>query len=291
MHLNFNHLKSFYYVAKHNSFTKAARDLNVSQSTMSLQVKQLEEQFNFLLFRRGKKGIELTDEGKIAFSYAKKIFSIANQMEGTIKDLNALQAGNLRIGTTRLIARYVLPKIVQILKRKNPELKLELYSGLSREILQKVIDFEYHVGIIGRVPYPGNIIFKQVSQQPLCFIANDEVGDRISLKDLANYPIIILDRGSATREYLINEFAKSDISLNTYVESENPSAIKHMVQLGMGGAFLPEFGVEEEAAEGKFKKAEVAENLHLDYDVIYLMERKKSKAIQSFVSAAKNFSF
>jgi DNA-binding transcriptional LysR family regulator len=291
MHLNFNHLKSFYYVAKHNSFTKAAGDLNVSQSTMSLQVMQLEKQFNFLLFRRGKKGIELTDEGKIAFSYAKKIFSIANQMEGTIKDLNALQAGNLRIGTTRLIARYVLPKIVQILKRKNPKLKLELYSGLSREILQKVIDFEYHVGIIGRVPYPGNIIFKKISQQPLCFIANDEVGDRISLKDLANYPIIILDRGSATREYLINEFAKSNISLNTYVESENPSAIKHMVQLGMGGAFLPEFGIEEEAAEGKFNKAEVTENLYLDYDVIYLMERKKSKAIQSFISAAKNFYF
>jgi DNA-binding transcriptional LysR family regulator len=289
--LNFNHLKSFYYVAKHNSFTKAARDLNVSQSTMSLQVKLLEEQFNFLLFRRGKKGIELTDEGKIAFSYAQKIFSIANQMEGTIEDLNALQAGNLRVGTTRLIARYVLPKIVQILKRKNPELKLELYSGLSREILQKVIDFEYHVGIIGRVPYPGNIIFKQVSQQPLCFIAKGEIGDRVSLKDLANYPIIIHDRGSATREYLINEFAKSGISLNTFVESENPSAIKHMVQLGMGGAFLPEFGIEEEAAEGKFKKAEVTENLCLDYDVIYLMERKKSKAIQNFVSAAKNFSF
>lgn len=289
--MNFNHLKSFYHVAKHNSFTKAAEDLNVSQSTISLQVKQLEERFHFLLFIRGKKGIELTDEGKIVFSYAKKIFSIANQMEGTIKDLNALHAGNLRVGTTRLIARYVLPKIVQILKRNNPELKLELYSGLSRGILQKVIDFEYHVGIVGRIPYPGNIIFKQVSQQPLCFIVNDDVGNRISLKDLANYPIIIHDRGSATREYLINEFAKSDISFNTYVESENPSAIKHMVQLGMGGAFLPEFGIEEEAAEGKFKKVQVTENLCLKYDVIYLMERKKSKAIQSFVSAAKNFSF
>lgn len=263
----------------------------MSQSTISLQVKQLEEQFHFLLFRRGKKGIELTDEGKIVFSYAKKIFSIANQMEETVKDLNALQAGNLRVGTTRLIARYVLPKIVQMLKRNNPELKLELYTGLSREILQKVIDFEYHVGIVGRVPYPGNIIFKQISQQPLCFIANDDVGERISLKNLANYPIIILDRGSATREYLINEFAKSDISLNTYVESENPSAIKHMVQLGMGGAFLPEFAIEEEAAEGKFKKAQITENLYLNYDVIYLVERKKSKAIQRFVSTAKNFFF
>jgi hypothetical protein len=57
-HLNFNHLKSFYCDAKHKSFTKAAEDLNVSQSTLSLQVKQLEEQFNFLLFRRGKKGID-----------------------------------------------------------------------------------------------------------------------------------------------------------------------------------------------------------------------------------------
>ena len=75
------------------------------------------------------------------------------------------------------------------------------------------------------------------------------------MKDLSNYPIIFPERGSATREYIINEFAKNDISLNTYVESENPSAIKHMVQLGMGGAFLPEFGIEEEAAEGKYENA------------------------------------
>lgn len=289
--MNFNHLKSFYSVAKQKSFTKAAKYLNVSQSTLSLQVKQLEEHFNCLLLQRGKKGIELTDEGTIVFSYANKIFSTAKKMEGAIKDLNELQAGNLRIGATRLIARYVLPKIVQILKRKNPELKLELYTGLSREILQKVIDFEYHVGIIGRVAYPGNIIFKQVSKQPLCFITRDEIGDPVSLKELANYPIILHDRGSATREYLINEFTQKNISLNSYVESQNPSAIKHMVELGMGGAFLPEFGIEEEAKAGKFKKVHISGELFLNYDVIYLVERKKSKAIQRFVSTAKNLSF
>ena len=289
--MNFNHLKSFYSVAKHKSFTKAAKDLNVSQSTLSLQVKQLEEHFNFLLLQRGQKGIELTDEGSIVFSYANKIFSLTKKMEGAIKDLNELQAGNLRIGATRLIARYVLPRIVQILKRKNPELKLELYTGLSREILQKVIDFEYHVGIIGRVAYPGNIIFKQVSIQPLCFITRDEIGDHVSLKDLANYPIILHDRGSATREYLINAFAQKGISLNSYVESQNPSAIKHMVELGMGGAFLPEFGIAEEAKAGKFKKVHIDGELFLNYDVIYLVERKKSKAIQRFVSTAKNIPF
>jgi DNA-binding transcriptional LysR family regulator len=289
--MNFTHLKAFYNVAKYRSFTLAARELNVSQSTLSLQVQNLERQYDIPLIKRTKKAIELTDEGKIVFSYAKRIFSLAHEMERTIEDLNATQSGKLKIGSTQLLARYMLPNIFLALKESNPELRIQLYTGLSREILSKVIDFEYHVGLIGRVSYPGNIICKQISKQKLHLITTDRINDQIRLKDLSNYPLILREEGSATREYIINEFAKRNIPLNNYIESQNPDAIKRMVHLGMGGAFFPSYSIEEDVQEGRFRKIEIVDHLYLCIDLIYLMERRKSKTLRSFISVVSEYSF
>ncbi len=289
--MNFTHLKAFYTVANNGSFTQAAQQLHVSQSTLSMQVQSLEKYYDLTLFKRTKKGVDITAEGEVLYSYAKRIFALSDEMETTIGDLNASQSGKLTVGSTRLFAHYVLPNVVLALKETNPGLKLQLYTGLSREVLQKVIDFEYHVGINGRVSYPGNIIFKQISKHRLYFITTDKMKDQVYLKDLSNYPLILREEGSATREYIINEFTRRNILLNNVIESQNPSNIKNMVHLGMGGAFFPNYAIAEEVKEGKFKKIVILDDLFLYIDVIYLKERKKSKTIQSFVEAATGYSF
>ncbi len=115
--------------------------------------------------------------------------------------------------------------------------------------------------------------------------------DQIYLKDLSNYPLILREEGSATREYIINEFTRRNIPLNNVIESQNPSNIKNMVHLGIGGAFFPAYTIAEEVKEDKFKKIEILDDLFLYIDVIYLKERKKSKTVQSFVSSVSRYSF
>ncbi len=289
--MNFTHLKAFYSVVKYKSFTQAARELNVSQPTLSLQVQNLEKQYDIPLLKRTKKVIELTDEGKIVFSYAEKIFSLAGEMENTIEDLNSSKSGDLKIGSTPTLAHYMLPNLILKLKENNPNLKLQLFTGLSREVLGKVLDFEYHVGIIGRVSYPSNIIYKELLNPRLYFITTDEMKEKIWLKDLSNYPIIFPEHGSATREYIINEFQKRNIALNNYIDCENASALKNMVHLGMGGGFFPLYGIEKEVKEGKYRCLEILDELSLHIDLIYLLERKKSQTMKTFVSALKGYSF
>lgn len=289
--MNFTHLKAFYTTARLKSFNRAAQELRVSPSTISLQVRTLENYYNIPLLKRTSRSVELTAEGIMVFSYAEKIFSTANQMESAIADLGTVQSSRLKIGSTRLFAEYILPKIIQKLRENNPGLRLQLYTGLSREILKKVIDFEYHAGINGRVPYPDNIIRKQISKQKLCFITSDDLGARIRIQDLSNYPLILGEEGSATREYIINEFSNRNIPLNNIIESQNPSTTKQMVQLGMGGTFLPAYSIEEDVRKGRFKRVEVIDDLNLYIDLIYLKERKKSKALRSFISAVLEASF
>ena len=282
--MNFTHMKAFYTVAKLESFTLAANELNVSQPTLSLQVKSLEKQFDLPLIKRNRKNIQLTREGEIIFSYAEKLMTIAREMDREIEDFHT---GQLKIATTPTLSRYFLPSIVCKLKENNPELKVQIFTGLSREILEMVLDFECHVGVSGRVSYPDHVIFRNILKPKLFFISKNIDKKKIHLKDLSDYPIIFPEEGSATREYIINEFRKRDIPLNTFMDCENPDTIKHMVHLGMGGAFFPYYGVKEDVTYGKYHCIELLENLHLSIDLIYLQDWKKSKLVRMFIEVLR----
>lgn len=283
--MNFTHLKAFYAIVSNGSFTRAAAKLHVSQPALSMQLQSLEKYCALPLLKRTQKKPELTKEGEILYVYAKRLFDLAGEIENVIEDFDTFHTSKMIVGSTQLFAHYMLPGIILKLKEAFPELKLHLDTGLSREILDKVVNFECHVGIIGRIAYPGNVIFKQISKQKLSFVTVEKMKQRIHLKDLSCYPIILRDDGSATREYITNEFARRNIPLDNHISSQNPSAIKRMVELGMGGAFFPEYAIEEDIREGKFRQVEVAEDLYLTIDLIYLLERKKLKTLQDIVSA------
>jgi len=286
--MNFTHLKAFYSVALCNSFTEAARMLNISQSTLSLQVQSLEKKHGISLIKRNRRSFELTDEGRVVFEFARQIFALADNLGSAIEDL---KVSSLKIGSTPTLAHFVMPGVIMALKKINPLLKYELYTGLSRELLTKVREFEYHVALIGRVEYPDNIISKNVAEPRLHFITAEPMDETIRLADLAGYPIILPERGSATRDYIIREFQQRDISLNICMDCENSEAIRNMVRLGMGGAFFPLYGILEDVRAKKYHQCAIEEDLHLTLDVVYLKERRTMKVIRDFIAALRENAF
>lgn len=287
--MNFAHLKAFYHVADCKSFTLASKRLNLSQSTLSLQVQGLEKRYGLPLIKRHKKILELTEEGELVFSYAKSIFSLVHDLGNAMEDLSTR---SLKIGSTPTLAHYIMPKVIRTLKVTNSQLKIQLYTGLSKEVLQKVINFEYHVGLIGRTDSPGNIINKQVAEPKLYLITNDAgLPARIHLADLANYPLILAEEGSTTRAYIIEEFKKRNVQLNNCIDSENAQAIKDMVHLGMGGAFFPLYAIEADVREKKYRKIEIIDDLHLTINLVYLKERRNLDMVKRFLVAVKESAF
>ena len=283
--MNFTHLKAFYHVAKCKSYTVAAHKLNISQPTLSLQVQKLETYYDTPLLKRGKKHIELTEEGKLIFSYAKKIFSLASEVENKIEVMNTLLSGKLKIGSTPSLAHFVLPNIISMLKKDKPDIEIQINTSVSKVVVEEVLDYENHIALIGRVFYPSNIIYKPFLSTRLYFITTDVMRDKISLKDLANYPIILRGSGSATRDYIVNEFRERNIPLNNRINCEDASAIKDMVRLGIGGALFPQFSIEKNFNSNNFRCIEILEELLVHIDVIYLREREDSKIIKEFFSA------
>lgn len=287
--MNFAHLKAFYHVADCGSFTLASQRLNLSQSTLSLHVQSLEKRYGLPLIKRHKKIFELTEEGELVFSYARSIFSLVHDLGNAMEDLNTR---SLKIGSTPTLAHYIMPGVIRTLKETNPQLKIQLYTGLSKEVLQKVINFEYHVGLIGRTDCPGNIINRRVAEPKLYFITNDPgVPARIHLKELANHPLILAEDGSTTRAYIIEEFKKRHIPLNNCIDCENAQAIKDMVHLGMGGAFFPSYAIEADIRERKYRMIEIIDDLHLTINLVYLKERRNLSMVKKLLVAVRASAF
>jgi DNA-binding transcriptional LysR family regulator len=283
--MNFSFLKAFYHVAAHKGFTMAAKKLGVSQPTLSLQVRGLEKCYGVPLIKRCGKVFELTEEGDLVFSYAKSIFSLVSDLETAIQDFSAR---GLKIGSTPTLAHYVMPKIIQTLREGNPQLKIQLFTGLSEEVLQKVVNFEYHVGLIGWGDCPGNVIKRRVAEPKLYFITKDDaLNKRLCLKDLAHYPVILPKEGSRTRAYIIGAFKKADVPLNNRIDCENAQAIKDMVRLGIGGAFFPHYAIRDDVASKKYRKIDVLDGLNLTLNLVYLKERRGLGLLTEFLAAAK----
>jgi DNA-binding transcriptional LysR family regulator len=288
--LNFRHLQAFYLVAKNRSFTRASEELHISQPTLSLQVQELEKHYNVTLLKRTKRSIELTDEGELVFSYAEKIFHLAREMENAIEDLGTMQSGMLRIGSGPLYAKYIMPDVIDFIQKNHPHIRVQLQTGPPGDILEKVIRFECHVGIVGRLPYPENVISKNIIKQKLYFITVDsDFGKKIYLKDLSDYPIILQQEGSAIRETVINAFKSKDILLNVHIESHSHEAIKTMVQNAMGGAFFPLYGIEGDLSENKFRSIDIMDDLYLFVDLIFMKERRKSRTVRTIISAISKY--
>lgn len=294
--MNFNQLRGFYSVAKNKSFSLAAKELRLTQPTISTRVQLLERTYGIKLFKKVGRELVLTEMGEILFSYAEKIFELSDELESRILDYSQLKQGTLNIGSTRLIAKYLVPDLIRVFNREHPGLKICLWTGLSHHILKKVMDCQCDIGIIGRVEYPRDIIRREISSQRLVLIAStkykDAPSEGIRIGDLTGESVIMREQGSATRDYLLRRFQERRVNPKVVLESENPDAIKRSVELGVGVAFFPFFGVQEELERGAFKQIDLLdEDLAIKIDVIYLRDRRKSSIIRAFMNILSEFPF
>ena len=286
--MNYNHLRSFYSVAKNKSFTRASEDLNISQSTISIQVIKLEHYLNYPLFKRNKKNAELTKEGHFLFAYAESIFSLEDKIESAFNELNSLRSGTLKIGIIPIVPENIIPDIIYRIRNKYQDIDIKLFTGSSKEVLNKVIDFEYHVGIIVRGAYPDNLIYREISKHKIYFITNNnKLKDNINLDDLADYPLILQGKGAICRDVIINAFKTRHIPLNLHMEIDDPSVVMTMVEKGIGGAFMPLFAIEEQIDQGKFRCIDILDGIYLSFDVVFLQERRKCNFVQAVLSTFK----
>ena len=293
--MNFKQIESFLWVADLQSFTKAARQLYMSQPAISFQIKALEEDLSVVLFKRGEKKMVLTDAGQLLYKEAKHMLKHYQKMKTGLDDLKGLKTGQLTVGASIIPGEYVLPYLIGDFYRDYPGVKINLKISGSRQIIQWVTNREIDLGFTG-VPADGNEIICDVwLKDDLRLIVPishkwSEL-DYIEATDLIKEHFIFRERGSGTRQAvddILNKIIPID-QIPKWLELGSSRAVITAVETGLGVSIVSQHVAREAVDLGRIKTVRIA-NLELSRN-IYRVQHKQSIGgfvMQTFIDHVTN---
>ena len=286
--LNFNQLRVFCQTARYLSCTRAAEELYITQPAVTAQIKLLEDSCNLKLFKKKGRRIFLTDEGKTLYDYAAKVFEYEKEIEDLIDDLKELKRGVLRLGTSKSYARYFMPFLITSFRDAYPHIKIHLDEGSSLDMIHSLLDLRNEVAVIAKVEDNPEICFIPFSREELVLILAPEhplaKKRYITLAELAGEPLIIKERGSATRKLVIASFDDDGISPEILMETSNAEFIKQLVQRGDGVSFIVKEAAAVELEEKKLVTVPIkGQRIFLDVSIAYLEKQHLSPSAQAFL--------
>lgn len=209
-------LRVFLSVAKHLSFTKAAKELFISQPAISKHIQELESEYKTTLFERKGNSITLTVAGKLMVKHAEELMVQYQQLEYEMHHLNGDFVGELKIGASTTIAQYVLPPILAKYLEDYPRVKLSLFSGNSREIEEALESHRIDIGLIEGNTRKNNLKYTPFLQDELIVIARpNKLRDieQITLEELSKVPLILREQGSGTLDVIEHAFISAGVKL------------------------------------------------------------------------------
>lgn len=249
------YLVTFCRVVETRSFTAAAQSLNLTQPTVTKQVKGLEKQLGFTLIERGHRDLSLSPAGELVFAYAQRLHNTVREMHTALETLKTPGRGDLRVGAVLTIALFTLPRLLSAFSQRHPLVTLHVKSGSNREVLNMVLHNDADVGLV-TIP----LTHEHVQTIPLfddavLLVASPNTPwasmNPITPAQLSDIPMISYQRDSQFSTFVDANFDIAGIAPNVVMEFDSHEAVKTMVQLGLGVAMLPESAIRDDLREGR----------------------------------------
>ncbi|MEJ5020867.1 LysR substrate-binding domain-containing protein [Ochrobactrum vermis] len=284
MAIVFTHLRSFHAVAESRGFTAAARALNVSQPTVTIQVKELEERYGVeLIVRRGRR-IELSETGAALYDVTKRIMSLHEEAEELLLSSGKLETGELRVAAvgpfhaTEMVARFL---------SRYPAINISMLLGNSDQTLQRIVELESDIAILAHVVDDPRIYSLPFSTHDVVVFVNVEHPwygrENVSISELANQPMILRENGSTTRRALERAAAEAGIAVEPFLEIGSREGVWKAVERGLGIGVVADFEFVAHPRLGtiRFSDAQV----QTEYRIACLLERRHSPKIEAFMKS------
>src|SRR5688572_8107489 len=212
-------LEVFLCVAKHLNYTRAGEEVNLSQPSVSVRIRQLETELGVKLFEQLGKKVALTEAGLVLIPHARRVIAAVDDASQSIGELQGLQRGSLRIGASTTPGMYLIPQVIARFKDRYPKIEIHLGIKDTRQIEEGVIRNEFDFGFVG-----GHLAGDEVDVFPwlidqlvLVTAPTHRLAQKKSVKphDLRQEKFIIREPGSATRAAILTHLQKRDVEMNT----------------------------------------------------------------------------
>lgn len=234
-------LKVFEAVARHNSFTRAAEELFLTQPTVSMQVKQLTKAVGMPLFDQVGKRLSLTQAGEELVKTCREVFENLDQFEMTVADLKGLKQGRLRVAVITT-AKYFVPRLLGPFCQRYPGIDISLQVTNHEYILNRLSENLDDLYVMSQLPENIEITCHQILENPLIVVAQAEhplaQEKNIPLERLASEPFIMREPGSGTRKAVQSLFDEQKILLKVRLDLGSNEAIKQAIAGGLGISVL-----------------------------------------------------
>lgn len=291
--MEFRTIETFLKIVSTNSFTKAANELGYAQSTVTTQIKQLEQELDTLLFDRVGTKIILTESGERFKEYAYHLQSLAKQAKDIVA-ADDFPSGVLRIGTVDSFAASILPDLTSAYTQAYPHVKLNISLATSTEIEQMLkhglIDIAIYFGL---TPCDDPSLVLINSRKPLLIVCGQTHPlahkKQISLLDLSQEKLILTEKECQYHKATMALFEKEKLSPDIILEAGNTEIIKRFAAKGLGIAILPELTVKDELHCQELITIGSDFTLPPVYiQLAYHGKKYKSKAMESFIDMASS---
>lgn len=290
--MNLKQLEAFVQVSESGSFSKAAKELFLTQPTISAHISSLEKELNVRLFIRNTKEVSLSDDGKDLYRYAKQITDLEKAIEERFYMDSDDGKHFITIAASTIPAQYLLPKVLMCYRERYPKEQIKIMETDSSEVVTQVVDHMVDVGFTGTVLEKKYCKYIPFYKDELAVITPDTPEYRI-LKEqnrddidwIKRKPLILREEGSGTRKEAEKQLKNAGISmedLDIVASIANQETIKKSVKQGMGITVLSRLAAEDEDGLLIFPipGADEGRDINLVYNKNYQMTRSADRFIR-----------
>ncbi|MCG3673765.1 LysR substrate-binding domain-containing protein [Aliarcobacter butzleri] len=281
-------LNFFYKLCENPQVTQVASELNISQSAISLAIKSLETSLNEQLFDRIGKKLILNEKGK--YFKEKTLPSYLALIDAsTIFQENKL-AGNIKIAASKTISNYIMPNIYYDFLSKYKDVKLDILTINSSNIIEKILKSELDIGLIEVDTQNSSLIKEKLADDELIVVSSDEKHPQIAFIDAIKKRWILREIGSGTREIFMNKIGEIAKELDIFMQLQDFEEIKTIVLNNKNTVTsLSKVIVQKELDEKKLFQIKL-KNLELkrEFYLVYHKEKSKNLLFETFVEFIKS---
>lgn len=264
--INLEYYKIFYHVGQSGSITNAARELCLSQPAVSQAVRQLEENLGVQLFIRRSKGVVLTTEGEMLFSYVKSGYEQIILGEVKLREMLELEFGDIRIGASDMTLQFYLLPYLESFHGMYPGIKVNVSNAPTPRTIEHLIAGRIDFGVVS-TPFEHDDRLRVHHGRRIrdIFVAGERFsklkGRIMKYDELEEYPIICLERNTSTRQYIDRYLEENNVILHPEFELATSSIVTQFAVRNLGIGCVMEDFAKEELENGRLFKLQFEREL------------------------------
>jgi LysR family transcriptional regulator, low CO2-responsive transcriptional regulator len=286
--MDFDQLITFLEVAKQGSFSRAGEKVFRSQSAVSAQIRQLEQEYGDRLLDRSGKSVKLTPAGQVFFEYAERLRSLRDESLMAVADHSRTPRGTLRVGANEATCLYVLPEVFAEYCRRYPPVQISIYRNFSYKIVEKLENGAIDVGILTLPIQSPSLKIQSIFRDKLMLMVSSKNPlakyKTVAVKDIIKQPILLPKTGH-TRRMLDKLFRPHNAELQVRMELPSIGMIKSFVAADLGVSLISSSFARDEVDAGRVKLVDIEDaELFRELGLAYRRDRTLSVATTAFIA-------